>query len=38
MNNTATQSLIGCHMHLAALPDGDNGCYHSPKMAGYFQG
>ena len=26
-----TQSLIDCHVHLAALPDGDNGCYISPK-------
>jgi predicted TIM-barrel fold metal-dependent hydrolase len=24
--------LIDCHVHLAALPDGDNGCYISPKM------
>jgi len=32
MNNTATKSLIDCHVHLAALPDGDNGCYISPKM------
>ena len=27
-----TKSLIDCHVHLAALPDGDNGCYISPKM------
>jgi len=26
------KSLIDCHVHLAALPDGDNGCYISPKM------
>jgi uncharacterized protein len=26
------ESLIDCHVHLAALPDGDNGCYISPKM------
>ncbi len=26
-----TKSLIDCHVHLAALPDGDNGCYISPK-------
>lgn len=26
------QSLIDCHVHLAALPDGDNGCYISPKL------
>ena len=32
MNNTATKSLVDCHVHLAALPDGDNGCYISPKM------
>jgi len=32
MNNTATKSLIDCHVHLAALPDGDNGCYISPTM------
>jgi uncharacterized protein len=24
--------LIDCHVHLAALPDGDNGCYISTKM------
>ena len=28
----ATKSLIDCHVHLAALPDGDNGCFISPKM------
>jgi predicted TIM-barrel fold metal-dependent hydrolase len=26
------KSLIDCHVHLAALPDGDNGCFISPKM------
>jgi len=26
------KSLIDCHVHLAALPEGDNGCYISPKM------
>ncbi|HSL04662.1 MAG TPA: amidohydrolase family protein [Nitrospiraceae bacterium] len=26
------KSLIDCHVHLAALPDRDNGCYISPKM------
>lgn len=26
------KSLIDCHVHLAALPDGNNGCYISPKM------
>jgi len=28
----ADKTLIDCHVHLAALPDGDNGCYISPKM------
>ena len=28
----AGKTLIDCHVHLAALPDGDNGCYISPKM------
>ncbi len=27
-----SKCLIDCHVHLAALPDGDNGCYISPKM------
>jgi len=27
-----TKSLIDCHVHLAALPDENNGCYISPKM------
>src|SRR5678815_691198 len=26
------KSLVDCHVHLAAVPDGDNGCYISPKM------
>ncbi|MGH7165863.1 MAG: amidohydrolase family protein [Nitrospiraceae bacterium] len=26
------KSLIDCHVHLAAFPDGDNGCLISPKM------
>ena len=30
--DTAQKTLIDCHVHLAALPDGDNGCYISPKM------
>jgi uncharacterized protein len=30
--DTVSKSLIDCHVHLAALPDGDNGCYISPKM------
>jgi uncharacterized protein len=29
---TARKSLIDCHVHLAAAPDGDNGCYISQKM------
>ena len=29
---TVEKTLIDCHVHLAALPDGDNGCYISPKM------
>ncbi|MDP1769910.1 MAG: amidohydrolase family protein [Nitrospirota bacterium] len=29
---STTKSLIDCHVHLAALPDGDNGCFISPKM------
>jgi hypothetical protein len=28
----AEKPLIDCHVHLAALPDGDNGCYISPKL------
>jgi uncharacterized protein len=30
--DTAKKALIDCHVHLAALPDGDNGCSISPKM------
>lgn len=26
------KSLVDCHVHLAAVPEGDNGCYISPKM------
>jgi predicted TIM-barrel fold metal-dependent hydrolase len=29
---TTGKTLIDCHVHLAALPDGGNGCYISPKM------
>jgi predicted TIM-barrel fold metal-dependent hydrolase len=29
---TPGRSLVDCHVHLAAAPDGDNGCYISPKM------
>ena len=32
MNEIAEKTLVDCHVHLAALPDGDNGCYISPKM------
>lgn len=28
----ADKLLIDCHVHLAALPDGNNGCYISPKI------
>lgn len=31
MTTPVTKTLIDCHVHLAALPDGDNGCYISPK-------
>ena len=29
---TTDKCLVDCHVHLAALPDGDNGCYISPRM------
>lgn len=29
---STNKSLIDCHVHLAALPEGQNGCYISPKM------
>lgn len=32
MKEIAEKTLVDCHVHLAALPDGDNGCYISPKM------
>jgi predicted TIM-barrel fold metal-dependent hydrolase len=32
MSETSAKALIDCHVHLAALPDGDNGCYISPRM------
>jgi hypothetical protein len=32
VKEAAKKILIDCHVHLAALPDGDNGCYISPKM------
>jgi hypothetical protein len=31
---TEGKSLVDCHVHLAAVPEGDNGCYISPKMLG----
>ena len=30
--NTPSKSLIDCHVHLAALPEGNNGCLISSKM------
>ena len=30
--STTGKTLIDCHVHLAALPDGDNDCYISTKM------
>ena len=32
MNIPLPHSLIDCHVHLAALPEGNNGCLISPKM------
>jgi uncharacterized protein len=32
MSDLPDRRLIDCHVHLAALPDGDNGCFISPKM------
>ncbi|HKZ05585.1 MAG TPA: amidohydrolase family protein [Methylomirabilota bacterium] len=29
---TAGKTLVDCHVHLAAVPEGDNGCYISPRM------
>ena len=29
---TSDKHLIDCHVHLAALPNADNGCFISPKM------
>lgn len=31
MTTRSNTSLIECHVHLAALPDGDNGGYISPQ-------
>ncbi|HJT20227.1 MAG TPA: amidohydrolase family protein [Nitrospira sp.] len=32
MGSFPEKQLIDCHVHLAALPDGDNGCYIAPRM------
>jgi len=32
MSRPSSKTLIDCHVHLAALPDDDNGCFISPKM------
>jgi uncharacterized protein len=32
MTAPASKTLVDCHVHLAALPDGDNGCFISPKL------
>ncbi len=32
MNNPSPSTLIDCHVHLAALPEGKNGCFISDKM------
>jgi uncharacterized protein len=32
MTQPLSKTLIDCHAHLAALPDGDNDCFISPKM------
>ena len=32
LNTASHKPLIDCHVHVAALPEGDNGCYISPKM------
>ena len=34
MTAPARKTLIDCHVHLAALPDDDNGCYISSKLLG----
>lgn len=34
MNTPSSRSLIDCHVHLAALPEGNNGCFISDKMLG----
>lgn len=32
MTAPASKTLVDCHVHLAALPDDNNGCYISPKL------
>ncbi|HSB15264.1 MAG TPA: hypothetical protein VLE22_12460, partial [Bryobacteraceae bacterium] len=32
MQTAPSKTLVDCHVHLAALPDGDNGCFISPKL------
>lgn len=32
LSDSFGEKLIDCHVHLAALPDGNNGCYISPRM------
>jgi len=32
MTAQAPKALVDCHVHLAALPDSDNGCYISPRL------
>ena len=31
-SSSSSQKIIDCHVHLAAFPDDNNGCYISPKM------
>ena len=31
-SSSPSQKIIDCHVHLAAFPDDNNGCYISPKM------
>ena len=32
LSNIVTKSVVDCHVHLAALPDQQNGCLISPRM------
>lgn len=32
MQSSPAKTLVDCHVHLAALPEGDNGCFISPKL------